>query len=316
MLEEQGAMDLIKILGADVQGKLGEEAPIGKLTSASLRVRGRLLPIELDLASWPKPSLRKNALVQYWQPSVSTPPTRETFLVPVLFARWNEKLPPATPNALLLESLEIKGTYRRIGTARLSSLWDLRYTIPYLHRAESSNYEDSYDDDVLTDSEASTGKKPMGNATECDSRVERPAHPLSPRQELYNRRMAFLASHDVQGGIRKLREQLSATNDSKHILKLFSTIDRVIEMLPGRATETHRASLPDEGMRQRIQDGTKQDLAHAGPDMQGGQITVTQRPNRCVRRLPPKETVAPHFYVDCLEDEDSIRYGCFIFDII
>lgn len=308
ILETKGAMDLIKILDVEFVESRPEES-IGRIQSGRLRVRGRLLPIAFDLAAWPGGRVRKNMLIEYWQGSENVQPQGETFILPVLFTRWNERLPTATPNALILESTVTKGTFKRIGTARLSSLYPLDSVVPQLYAANSRYHEDS-DDDAVSD-----------NEVETENKLEPTDSALSPQEELHQKKMQSLTSPDMQNAVRtflrKLDENKSrATSERKPGALALSTVmsltDRSIDTLPGQRSRNIRRW--DEGDKQKIQ----QAVQHAtGPNMQ---VDVSFRRNMRIRKeeqkLLPKEAVAPHFYLENIEDEESTRLGHFIFDII
>ena len=198
-------MDLIKVMKTDIRGMNGLENSLGDLASASLRIRGRLMPITLDHSAWRTESTRKDHLVQYWIPSTREPPSRETFLVPVLFTRWNERLPADTTNSLILEATSAKGAFRRIGTACLSSLYPLRFNVPHLAQAKSRDFEDE-DDDATSEGEAeqeaevdegsssvSASQTALSSQTSQSSTSSIATVP-NPRQQLAQNRMAMLGS--------------------------------------------------------------------------------------------------------------------------
>ena len=206
-LEKKGAMDLIQVLGVDVQGTRADDFATGQLKSASLRVRGRLLPIVLDLNTWPEPCSRKDKMVQYWQPSVHDAPKRETFLVPVLFTKWNKKLPTATPNALLLESLKEKVSFRRIGTARLSSSCNIRYTIPHLYEA---NHDEDKDGSTTSDDETDPDKLSTDKDLYPRSNNRQPPRVLNPREQLHYKHMRTVSALRYQDAYTQFRERVPA----------------------------------------------------------------------------------------------------------
>ena len=64
-----------------------------------------------------------------------------------------------------------------------------------------------------------------------------------------------------------------------------------------------------------IQKSAQEAMAKHGFDTE---VTVTQRlPERAkILKVPLKEIVGQHFYLDYLENEESTRYGCFVFEIV
>jgi hypothetical protein len=190
ILEAKGAMDLIKILDVEIAASRPEES-MGRIQSGRLRIRGRLLPIAFDLTAWPGGRHRKSMLVECWQVSKQALPKGETFLLPVLFIRWNENSPTATPNALILESTATKGTFQRIGTARLSSLYPLNYVVPQLYLAESRHHEDS-DDDAISDGEGED-KSELDKASTNRT--------LSPQEEFYKKKIKSIASPEMKSAV-------------------------------------------------------------------------------------------------------------------
>lgn len=94
-------MDLIKILSVDLQNNDNNSTgPLGLLSGGRINIRGRLIPITLELDLWPRGVVRKHNLVQFWAGSVLDPPVRETFLVPVLFIRWGDCVRPCAHTEL------------------------------------------------------------------------------------------------------------------------------------------------------------------------------------------------------------------------
>ncbi|TAQ83957.1 hypothetical protein B7494_g7719 [Chlorociboria aeruginascens] len=322
ILETMGAMDLIKVLSIDVQGVMQNDTmPFGQVKSGLLRIRGRLLPISLDLRNWPVGVIQKDKLVQFWTGSTPEVPTGETFLVPVLFTLKNERLPDATPNSLLLESTGTKGIFCRIGTARLSSLCDLVNIVPQLYAAQSIHYEDEDDD---ADSE--------GGANEENTRpINTPASGVkpSPQQEYYDRVLDSLASEKMQKGLTALQDKIknnatrprtgSASNQNlaraMNGLRSLSTMRNAItSQIPGRPKEKgHFNSQEIQAELQKQQDSGS--LFPAGTE-----IEVKMRNNmwtkKNITKLKPKEAIASHFYTEHIEeDEDVVRYGHFTFGI-
>ena len=317
--EEKGAMDLIKVLDVDIQSTHADDFTTGQLKSATLRVRGRLLPIELDLQKWPEPCSRKDRLVQYWHPSVRDAPKRETFLVPVLFTRWHKKLPAATPNALLLESLSTKGTFRRIGTANLSSLCNLRYTIPHLYQAKLIDHGEFYDDDndAATDDEANIEKTPVAE----EKLRNEEARTLSPREELHEKRMAMIASPKFQDPFQKLLKRVENLPPSQGaaVASRLSRFNRTIDAHTVRPPSNMQKFIIDDDFQEKVRKITREVRAEHGIEGKEEEGVIVQAGEKVVEvpKIAPREVVGEHFWRECLEDDgDAVRYGCFVFDIV
>ena len=325
ILELKGIMDLVRVVGADIRGTNQIKYPLGELESASLRIRGRLMPISLDHSQWQSGSTRKDCLVQYWKPSTSKPPTHETFLVPVLFTRWHERLPADTTNSLLLEATSTKGTFRRIGTARLSSLCPLRFNLTHLAQAKSRDFEDD-DDDATSDGEEEreqANEEGSGPQTSQPNTIRTITAP-TPRQQLGQNRIAMLGSPKVKEVLSKLQsradkkiaEKAFPPEKAAAIEKVFSVFQNAVDRQPG-APPHQKIAITDE-MKASI-------AREASQTMGGGDMKVVTRKNpRSVRSYQyettefpsPRETVASQFWLECLDDEDTVRYGHFVFEII
>ena len=328
ILELNGAMDLIKVVKTDIRGTNGVENSLGELATASIRIRGRLMPISLEHSAWRTGSTRKDHLVQYWIPSTREKPAHETFLVPVLFTRWNERLPADTTNSLLLEATSTKGTFRRIGTAYLSSLCPLQYNVPHLAQAKSRDFEDE-DDDATSEGEADHEEKaeegnssvPV-NQTALGLQTGQPgtssvATVPNARQQHAQNRMAMLGSPKVK----QILTQLQARASKKALppekaASVFSFLQSAVDNQPG--TPSKQGIIITEEMKADMAKETSQTMG-------GGDVKVITRRNpRSVKsyeyekiKFPsPRETVAPQFRLECLDDEDTVRYGHFVFEII
>jgi hypothetical protein len=310
ILETKGAMDLIKIISVNVEGVLeNDNMPFGQVKSGRLRIRGRLLPIKFDLSAWPKGVVRKEALVQFWSGSVLEVPVRETFLVPVIFTRWNQRLPEATPNSLLLESTDEKGVFRRIGTARLSSLCDLRSIIPKLCTAMSRNHEDE-DDDATSEGEAD-----KEDAESFTVPYNSPAVEPNPQQEWTDSFIKQVRSYTdkfdrlAKDNSTKLRSSSASENSAlaPKISLLANLVTSFMSNAPGEPSEKMNldAREMEREMRTQFPDSNFNVCLRNAP---------WSRTN--VQRLKPKAAVESHYYLDYVEDDcDVIRYGHFVFEI-
>ncbi|KAJ5745420.1 hypothetical protein N7520_010602 [Penicillium odoratum] len=307
ILETKGAMDLIKILSVDVEGVIeNDKMPFGQVRSGRLRIRGRLHPIKLDLSAWPRGAIREKALVQFWSGSALEVPMRETFLVPVIFTRWNERLPDATPNSLLLESTEEKGVFRRIGTARLSSRCDLRNVIPELYTALSRDHEDE-DDDANSEDEAH-----MEDAEHFRGPFNSPTVEPNPQQEWADSMLKQLRSNvnKLEGYAKKNNAKLGSSSDSKlsaYAQNLSLVGKSLLSLVPGEPSK--KVNLDTRELERELR-------AH----FPGENITVGVRSEFWsqinVKKLKPKTAVASHCYLDYVEDDcDVIRYGHFVYEI-
>lgn len=333
IVEANGAMDLIKILDVEVSGVRDEEEPMGQVKGGKLRVRGRLLPISLDLSKWPEGCSRKDMLVQYWQGSRQDPPENETFLVPIIFTRWNEKLPSSFANALILEAQETKGTYRRIGTARLSNLCTLRDVVPQLYTSASRYHEDS-DDDATSDGDGDDDDDDNEDLPNPSTNKNRPDDHtrISPQEELHKKRISVLTSPQMKSNLERVRKKLgsspspsssSSSSSAPNAMaaagaaNLLSRLEREIDRMPGRPPDLLRRTEADRVAAER--DLRDHMSAQWGREVD---ITVVYRRNPHVRReVPrrhPRDAVAPHFYLDYLQDDEHSvrRYGNFVFDIV
>ena len=318
ILEIKGAMDLVQVVSIDLEAVLPNDTmPFGRLRSGQLRIRGRILPVSLDLTAWPQGALRKDGLVQFWVGSTKDPPVGKTFLVPVLFTRWNIGLPAATPNSLIVESTGTKGVFRRIGTARLSSLCPLGDVVPQLYEAQSKFHEDS-DDDAESEGEVSNGVDgPLG-----------PSYPIktNPQQELMDKQLELRASDKVDflGNLHTKLKQNANTEigqrNADQAGKLSGIVTSLFRQMPVQLAQTSRSRIVmDEQMKTNIEKNTE-DIFKSHTEAPT-EVSVVTRNKMWIRKPVPKlsfwEAVGSQFYVDFIEgDDDVVRYGHFVFDII
>lgn len=313
ILETKGAMDLIKILSVEVEGVMENDTmPFGQVRSGRLRIRGRLLPINLNLSAWPNGEKRKQALVQFWSGStLGPPPARETFLVPVIFTRWNDRLPEATPNSLLLEPTNEKGVFRRIGTARLSSLCDLRDITPGLYAAMSCDHEDD-DDDATSEGKAdaedaeyytmlfnSSTVEPNPQQESSDTFLKQYRSNADKFDRFAKERMAKLGSNPANAHSRAATQKLSLLNGLAKSVLSHGPGERSEELNVDTHKVEHevRAALPGSNVEVGARNG------------------IRSRTNN-VHKLKPDTAVASHYYLDYVEDDsDVVRYGHFVFEI-
>lgn len=315
VLESKGAMDLIKVIDYDVKGSLAQDdPPFGRVVRGHLRLRGRLLPVSLDLSKWPEGEDRPRHLLQHWAGAAKQPPVGETFLVPVLFSRWNERLSSATANSLLLESTEDAGVFRRIGLARLSSRYPLKDIVPQLYSAWSSHYEDE-DDDANSEGEA----LPEDLIPAQTASTSQPIPP-NPQQELANTRMELIGSSFISGGLEALQKRTtdrltSSAGPAANAKTLETALKGISHLQAGiRAVRSDFSGKPAQKMQinaQEIQDSMNRE---------GHNVTVATRNHPWDRKrittLTPKAAVGEHFYLRYEDDEDASRYGHFVFDVI
>lgn len=77
---------------------------------------------------------------------------------------------------------------------------------------------------------------------------------------------------------------------------------------------------PTDLQRLRIEDSASHENGNLQAQMTGDAASSAGTGREDVDRrstyLAPKDAIASHFYLEYLEDEDSTRYGCFVFDII
>lgn len=302
ILETKGAMDLIKVLSVDVEGVMkNDEMPFGQVRGGRLRIRGRLIPITLDLSAWPKGAIRKEALVQFWSGSALKVPVGETFLLPVIFTRWNERLPEGTSNSLLLESTNEKGVFRRIGTARLSSLCDLKDIIPELYTAKSRFHEDE-DDDATSEGEAHEE-----DAKSFTVLFNSPTVEPNPQQDWADNLLKQVRSYKDK------LASLGSSSASEHgafARKMTLMADLTTSMMsltPGEPSK--KLNLDSREMEREMK-----------TQFPGSNIKVCLRSapwsRTNIQKLKPKTVVASHHYLDYIEDDcDVIRYGHFVFEI-
>ncbi|KAJ5547125.1 hypothetical protein N7494_004710 [Penicillium frequentans] len=310
ILETKGAMDLIKVLSVDVEGMMeNDNMPFGQVRHGRLRIRGRLLPIKLDLSAWPMGAIRKDALVQFWTGSALEVPVGETFLVPVLFTRWNERLPEATPNSLLLESTNEKGVFRRIGTARLSSLCDLNNLIPELYTAMSRFHEDE-DDDTTSEGEADREYAESFTVPFNSSTVE-----PNPQQEWADDFLKQIRSYtDRYDKVAKGKFASHASSSTS----AHSAVAQKLTMMTD--TMTSLMSLTQREPSEKLHLDAREMEREMKTQFPGSNIKVCARSapwsRTNVQKLKPKAAVASHHYLDYIEDDcDMIRYGHFVFEI-
>lgn len=314
ILETKGAMDLIKVLSVEVEGVMeNENMPFGQVKSGRLRIRGRLFPIRLDLSAWPKGAVRKEALVQFWSGSAIEVPVGEVFLVPVIFTRWNERLPEATPNSLLLESTNEKGIFRRIGTARLSSLCDLNNIIPVLYTAMSRNHEDE-DDDATSEGEAF-----REDAEYFTNSFNSPTVEPNPQQEWADNLLKQMRSNAdrFDRSAKQNLAKLSSSSAREHIART-----RYVSLLAG-LTKSIMPHIP-ENPSAKLNDDFREAKRAMGAQFPGSNLELGVRSGRrsrtpvhtTVQGLKPNTAVASHYYLDYVEDDcDVTRYGHFVFEI-
>lgn len=315
-LEKNGAMDLIKILSIDIEGvSENDEMPFGQVKDGRLLIRGRLLPIALDLSAWPEGTTRDDALVQSWTGSTSEAPCGETFLVPVLFTCCDDELSNSTPNSLLLESTEEKGVFRRIGTARLSSFCNLSNITPQLYAAECVDHE--YEDDDEDETEASA---------EDDDFVIIPtsgAAEHSPQQEAGDNSTSHHTSNDTQytflDEASEVATELEAAPNNERAMtpeEIISSTEREISRWNSLFPKLPK---PEEEFDVDIDAGEleREMMGFYNNNSAGSDRTKTQsRFKRRVQKLAPKDAIAGHYYVGYIEDdEDVIWYGHFVFEI-
>jgi hypothetical protein len=324
ILETKAAMDLIKILSIDVQGVAADDAmPFGRVSSGLLRIRGRLLPIALDFNAWPEGVTRKNSLVQFWTGSAPEPPTGEAFLIPVLFTRWNERLPPTAVNALLVESTAEKGVLRRIGTARLSSLCDLQSIVPQLYIADATNHEDE-DDDADSEGEASEEDAELTIGSFLGE-----VDPI-PQMEQTTKALELLKSNRIQTELdkfvatakKKAGESRASSNPTERAkaakldagLKAFGKFiaarSAILSQVPGKPGA--KIHIDPEATRAAVQSGLS-DQGYKEAD-----VVVMVRNHiwrkKEIKKLEPKDAVGSQFYLDYIhDDEDVVRFGHFVF---
>ncbi|RDW87876.1 hypothetical protein BP5796_03570 [Coleophoma crateriformis] len=314
LLEDEGAMDLVKILGVEIEGARSEENPVGRLKSAELHIRGRLLPIQLDLTEWPKPLRKEGLVVPFFQPSVYDAPKAETFLVPLIFITGHKQVPVPVPNALLLEFLGQKGTYRRIGTARLSDIYDLRYTIPNLATIKTSDYEDAEFDTESGEEtifKAQAASKSIGH--ENNGRV--PAGGLTPREEFHQVLMRSVSNPLLQSTLDKMVKHVS-TKTSGKLLPQLTQYQALLDKHFVQSSN-QKGIVLDKAMKEKIRVGSQKAFADSGlPDVH---VEVTQGRNKLPEhdtKYRPKGSIAPMYYLNAIEDKDSTTYGDFVFKII
>lgn len=320
ILESKGAMDLIKILSIDIEGVADkDDMPFGQVKDGRLLIRGRLLPIALDLNVWPEGATRENALVQYWTGSTSEIPSGETFLVPVLFTCCDERLSDST-NSLLLESTEEKGVFRRIGTARLNSGCDLSSITPQLYTAECADHSDEEHDDDDGDADDEDDE-----CIEDDGFVIVPTSPTiesHPHQKVSedtsdDTKYTFFFDHDEASDIATEPE---TTPDSERTMtpeQIINSTEREImrwNSLFPQLPKTPEKELDDV-------DEWKGELGFfddhpADVNRRKADAGIETRPRKKIQKLAPKNAVASHYYIGYIEDDkDVVRYGHFVFEI-
>lgn len=314
-LETNGAMDLIKILSIDIEGvSEKDDMPFGQVKDGRLLIRGRLLPIALDLSVWPEGATRDDALVQSWTGSTSQAPCGETFLVPVLFTCCDDELSDSTPNSLLLESTEEKGVFRRIGTARLSCCCDLRTITPQMYTAECVDHEYEGDDTGESDSSAEDDGFviiPTSDAVESDP------------QEASDNSTSHHASNDTQytflDEASEVATELEAAPDNERAMtpeEIISSTEREISRWNSLFPKLPKV---EEELDVDINAGElKCELMGFYSDDLAGSDRMQTQPGlkRKIQKLAPKDAIAGHYYVGYIEeDKDVIQYGHFVFEI-
>jgi len=315
-LETNGAMDLIKVLSIDIEGASEkDDMPFSQVKNGRLLIRGRLLPISLDLGVWPEGATREDTLVQSWTGSTSEAPYGEIYLVPVLLTCCDDGLSDSTPNSLLLESTEEKGVFRRIGTARLSSCCDLRTVTPQFYTAKCVDHE--FEEDDADKSETSAEDDgfviiPISGAVEPD-----------PQQEVNDNATSHHASNDMQytflDEASEVAAEPEADPDSERTMtpeEIISSTEREISRwnslfpkLP-KLEEEFDADIDVDELERKM-------MGFCSNDSAGSNRTKTQsRPKKKVQKLAPKDAVAGHYYIGYIEDDkDVIQYGHFVFEI-
>lgn len=319
ILESKGAMDLVKVVTVDVKGvPIEDDPPFGRIREGHLRLRGRLLPISLNLDAWPGGESRQGHLVEYWTGQTTQRPTGATFLVPVLFTRWNPRLPSSTTNSLLLECTNGGGVFRRIGAARLSSRCPLNQVVPQLYAARSSLYEDD-DDDADTDGEAqeedfepspvkTTSRKVPPNAQQelADKRRELVTNPKLSEQ--FNNLLKHWNEKHSDSDCKDQSQQTCESVGNK-----LSLVQSALKFAQAEASgkPVQKIHINEEEMQERLK------------EVLGCEVVVKTRrhqwirlPSQPVTTLEPKMAVGEHFYLRYEDDEDVSRYGHFVFDII
>ncbi|KAJ6006655.1 hypothetical protein N7451_004599 [Penicillium sp. IBT 35674x] len=286
ILETKGAMDLIKVLSVDVEGVMkNDNMPFGQVRHGRLSIRGRLLPIKLDLSAWPKGVIRKEALVQFWTGSALEAPVRETFLVPVLFTRWNERLPEATPNSLLVESTNEKGMFRRIES------------LPRSDDATSEGEAHVEDAESFTAPFKSSAVEPNPQQEWADNLLKQ----LRPHTDRFDR---FAKEKFARLG------SSSASNHSASAQKMTLVADlakSLMSLAPGEPSK--KLDLDAREMEREM-----------GIQFPGSNLKVCLRSapwsRTNIQKSKPKTVVESHYYLDYIEDDsDVIRYGHFVFEI-
>ena len=315
-LQTNGAMDLIKVLSIDIEGiSENDDMPFGQVKDGRLLIRGRLLPIALDLSAWPEGATRGDALIQSWTGSTSEAPCGETFLVPVLFTCCDDEPSNSTPNSLLLESTEEKGVFRRIGTARLSSCCDLRNITPQLYTAECVDH--AYEDDDAGESEASAEDDgfviiPTSDAVEPN-----------PQQEASDNSTSHHASNDTQytflDEASEVATELEAAPDDERAMtpeEIISSTEREISRWNSLFPKLPK---PEEEFDVDIDAGEleREMMGFYNDDSASSDRTKTQSGlKKKIQKLTPKDAIAGHYYIGYIEDDkDVIRYGHFVFEI-
>ena len=304
ILEAGGAMHLINIVATREEDT---DTPNIKITR--LRVRGRLLPISLDLTAWPTGKVRHDyPLVPFWIGSTPKPPVGETFLVPTIFTSNNRSLPDATPNALILEALETKGQYRRVGTAYLSSVCPLHGVVPGLYSAYEAWYEDSNDN---RPSESSVEQLDPSSVPNVES---------NPQQELMKQKELLLTSSKwqnvlgtLQQGVQMMSIQGKNAQRAAKLNTALSTINAARNNLPANRASVSR-KFDHVGAQRRVDQALSQsaELRELGVEYVTKPEDIKPGP-----QIAPREAVAPRFYLRYVnDDKDVVRYGHFVFEIV
>ncbi|BCR82821.1 uncharacterized protein ACHE_10223S [Aspergillus chevalieri] len=314
ILETNGVMDLVKCLSIDIEGlSEKDDMPFGQVKDGRLLVRGRLLPISLDLSVWPEGATREDTLVQSWTGSTSEAPCGETFLVPILFTCCDDGFSDSIPNSLLLESTEEKGVFHRIGTARLRDCCDLKNITPQLYTAEYIDHEFEDDDE----SEASA---------EDDGFVIIPtpdAVKPNPQQDASNNATSHHASNDTQYTFLDEASEIATERETDPDSERTMTPEEIISSTEREISRwnTLFPKLPKTEEEFEIDINTdeleREMMGFYNNDSARSSRTRTQAGHkRKVQKLTPKDAIAGHYYIGYIEDDkDTNRYGHFVFEI-
>jgi hypothetical protein len=320
-------IDLIKVMEVSVTGITGEADAFGEVTSGNIRLRGRLIP--LDVRALIKPASSSNTsrtdrLLEHWNLTAKSPPVGDIFVVPVLFMLWEHELPINTPNALLLEATgTARGIFRRIGTARLNRACPLRWIADGFLQDRSYDYgEDGSWVTLITNI---PDLEPSSTSTVPDAISEPPGKPPTLRQAfLKSRGESTFTGVDKPLGI--LSQRIQAAMESKpqdeKIAKAQFTIDK-LQLMLARVMDNRPAAKPHSQVRSRLMEmGMDENIASRAEKAVEAKKKrldgkpVERRPRPAEERKDPRRVIDDKFWLECLDDEDSVRYGHFVFDII